>query len=336
MKPSAVPEPSEWRGLLAAALTARADELSGLPGGALRLFNGFLEGWPALSVELFAHTLVIYDYAQPPISNSLILQIQSFYLEHIPSIQCVLLKARYAAEKRGRVIFGAQPATELTESGVRYALNLQLNQDAGFYLDTRLLRSWLRENASGKTLLNTFAYTGSLGVAAQAGGAARVIHTDRHKNFLSLAKDSYPLNGFPVEAADFVAGDFFSVVARFKRAQQLFDGVILDPPYFSTTVKGRVDLGESLRLINKVRPLIADGGWLVAVNNALFVSGADYVHTLETLCADGYLSIERFIPAPPDCTGYPATVRRALPVDPAPFNHSTKIAVMRVRRKMQA
>jgi 23S rRNA (cytosine1962-C5)-methyltransferase len=36
---------------------------------------------------------------------------------------------------------------------------------------------------------------------------------------------------------------------------------------------------------------------------------------------------------PPDCTGYPATRVSAPPVDPAPFNHPTKIAILRVRRK---
>jgi len=86
-------------------------------------------------------------------------------------------------------------------------------------------------------------------------------------------------------------------------------------------------------VINKVRPLINDGGYLVAVNNALFVSGADYMRTLEDLCADGYLSIAELIPVPLDSTGYPRTVVRTLPIDPTPFNHSTKIAVLRVRRK---
>ncbi|MBL8046575.1 MAG: class I SAM-dependent methyltransferase [Anaerolineales bacterium] len=335
MKPQTTPDPTEWQELLSAALAARSSELSGWPGGALRLFNGFLEGWPALSVELFARTLVFYDYAQPPISNALMLQIQNFYREQIPFIECVLLKARHAAQKPGRVIFGSQPAMHISENGVQYALNLQLNQDAGFYLDTRLLREWLTANAADQTILNTFAYTGSLGVAAKAGRAERVIHTDLHKNFLGLAKESYRLNGWPVEAADFIAGDFFSVAARLNRSGRLFEGVLLDPPYFSSTAKGRVDLSESVRLINKVRPLITDGGWLVAVNNALFVSGVEYVRALETLCTDGYLALEHFISVPPDCTGYPATVRRTLPADPAPFNHSTKIAVFRVRRKQK-
>ena len=90
---------------------------------------------------------------------------------------------------------------------------------------------------------------------------------------------------------------------------------------------------DSARLINKVRPLVRDGGWLVAVNNALYVSGREYFQTLESLCADGYLKIANLIPVPEDFTGYTGT-RSSPPItDPAPFNHSTKIAVLEVKRK---
>ena len=88
-----------------------------------------------------------------------------------------------------------------------------------------------------------------------------------------------------------------------------------------------------MRLINKVRPLIRDGGYLVAINNALFLSGADYMGSLDKLCADGYLAVEMLIPVPSDMTGYPQTVVNLPPTDPAPFNHPTKIAVLRVRRR---
>jgi 23S rRNA (cytosine1962-C5)-methyltransferase len=183
-------------------------------------------------------------------------------------------------------------------------------------------------------VLNTFAYTGSLGVAALAGGASRVVHLDRSRVFLNVAKASYTLNGFPIHKADFRTGDFFTQVSHLKRAGERFDCVFVDPPFFSTTGRGTIDLVHaSHRVINRVRPLINDGGYLVAINNALFVSGAETVKTLEDLCADGYLSIEELIPVPPDFTGYPRTIARTPPVDPAPFNHSTKIAVLRVRRK---
>jgi 23S rRNA (cytosine1962-C5)-methyltransferase len=209
-----------------------------------------------------------------------------------------------------------------------------MNQDASLYLDTRNLRRWLREHMGGKTVLNTFAYTGSLGAAACAGGATRVVQLDLSREFLNLAKTSYTLNGFPIHKADFIAGDFWNVINQLKRKGERFDCVVVDPPFFSSTAKGALDLNtDSARLINKVRPLINDGGWLVSVNNALYVSGKEYLESLEALCADGYLKIAELIPVPEDFTGY-AETRKGKPItDPSPFNHSTKIAVLEVRRK---
>jgi 23S rRNA (cytosine1962-C5)-methyltransferase len=161
-----------------------------------------------------------------------------------------------------------------------------------------------------------------------------VIQTDRSKKFLALARGSAMRNRLDLGKMKLRAADFFSVVGRFKRENTLFDCVILDPPFFSSTAKGTVDLvNESTRLINKVRPLIKDGGWLVTINNALFLSGQDYVQGLETLCQDGYLSIEQLIPIPEDITGYPETIVDQPPSDPAPFNHPTKIAILKVKRK---
>ena len=95
-----------------------------------------------------------------------------------------------------------------------------------------------------------------------------------------------------------------------------------------------IDLvNESVRVMNKVRPLVKDDGYLVSINNALFLSGADYIKSLEELCKDGYLTIQELIPVPQDITGFPETAVNHLPSDPAPFNHSTKIVILRVKRK---
>jgi 23S rRNA (cytosine1962-C5)-methyltransferase len=183
-----------------------------------------------------------------------------------------------------------------------------------------------------KTVLNTFAYTGSLGVAAMAGGATRVVQHDLNREFLNVAKTTYTLNGFPIRKQEFITADFFSLAARLNRAGETFDCVIVDPPFFSSTSKGKVDqVYESARLINKVRPLIDNGGVLIAINNALYVSGKEYMRTLETLCQDGYLRIRELIPAPQDFVGY-HQIRPPI-TDPAPFNHSTKIAILDVKRK---
>jgi 23S rRNA (cytosine1962-C5)-methyltransferase len=340
--------------LLEKALASRATLFEARHESAFRLFNGFSEGDPNLVVDLYAKTILFHNYGSvvrlkgavtsqnyysdaPEEATLLIQEAQEFYRDRLPWLKAGLVKTRNGKSiegKRGKILFGNQADRKINEHGIWYAIDLTLNQDASFYLDMRNLRKWISENVKGETVLNAFAYTGSLGVAATAGGASRVIQLDRNRPFLNVAKESYALNSFPIHKQDFIASDFFAQVAKFKRTGERFDCVFIDPPFFSTSPRGTVDqVNESARLINKARPLINDGGYLVAINNALYVSGSEYMQTLEALCADGYLKIKELIPVPDDCTGYPET-RLGKPItDPSPFNHSTKIAVLEVKRK---
>jgi len=317
---------------LTAALNARAALLDAPHHTALRLFNGFYEGCPELVVDLYGTTLVLFDYAEPPQPERIEAAL-ALLRGQLPWVQAAVIKTRTGTpeERRGVLAFGQAPDRKIRENGVWYALDLQMNQDAGFYIDTRGLRDWIKSNSAGLRVLNTFAYTGSLGVAALAGGAQRVLQTDLDREFMRLTQQSCQLNKLPCSTRDFLAGDFFAVTSRLRHSNQRFELVILDPPFFSTTERGRIDqLNQSARLVNKVRPLAADGGRIVAVNNALFLSGADYIRSLEALCQGGYMEVEELIPVPQDVTGYPATIQTSAPADPAPFNHPTKIAVLRV------
>ncbi len=342
--------PTELTVSLEAALAARMDMPINLfdarHTAAFRLFNGFAEGCPTLVVDLYARTLVLHDYGATPAEEDnddaeLIATALRFYQERLPWLQAALLKQRNASDataRNGVLLMGETTDRKISESGVWYATELALNRDAGFYLDTRNLRTWAKGNLRGQTVLNAFAYTGSLGIAALAGGATRVVQLDLNRNFLNVAKTSCTLNGFPIERKDYLSADFWPAVSRLNHEGARFDCVLLDPPFFAATAKGVVDVEHNFaRLINKVRPLINDGGSLVAINNGLYVSGADYLATLEGLCADGYLTVEELIAVPPDCRGLPdatidATKAQSL-TDSAPFNHATKIAVLRVRRK---
>jgi 23S rRNA (cytosine1962-C5)-methyltransferase len=332
------------------ALAFRQPLLDSLgPAPAIRLFNGFWEGWPGLAVELYHRTLVILLYEEAVADGIDLAQVcLDFYPSSLPGmLDGILLKERFSSDPRRRQGFllstpqsstSDKPsyprASQVQEHGVLYALDLQLHQDTSLYLDTRQLRLWAAEHLNGAHVLNTFAYTGSLGAAARAADALNVIQTDLSSDFLALARRTFHLNGWDMPRGSFITGDFFSVVAHLKQQNRLFDCVVLDPPIFSVTAKGRVDmLGQYTRLINKVRPLVAHGGALVAVNNAVYMPGEVYLSLLQDLCSSGYMEIESFIPVPPDFTGYAQKPIVPLPADPAPFNHSTKIAVLRLSRK---
>jgi 23S rRNA (cytosine1962-C5)-methyltransferase len=320
------------------AIAARTALLDADHHAALRLFSGFYEGDPDLVIDLYGHSLVLNNFRKDLAQSVGFLdRAQRFALAKFPWVTCAIQKTRYAADallKHGKYTFGGNPDPYVSENGILYAIDLRMNQDASFYLDTRHLRSWLKENAAGMSVLNTFAYSGSLGVAALAGGARKVVQVDRNAEYLSLARRSAAFSRLDFGKMKLRAEDFFTEIGRFKHEGELFDIALLDPPFFSVTGRGTVDMiGESSRMVNKLRPLVRDGGWLIVINNALFLSGGDYLNGLLELCKDGYLEIEKIIPVPEDICGYPETVVSAGPVDPAPFNHATKITILRVKRK---
>ncbi len=320
-----------------AALAHRLPRLTAPHTSALRLFNGYTEGFPRVAVDVYGTTLVLHDATSPTGDLPGMEALLAAAREAMPWLTAALWKRRESGnqdERNGTLLFGTALTRKVQENGVWYATRLTLNRDASLYLDTAPLRAWARANLGGKRVLNAFAYTGSLGVAARAGGAEEVVHTDLNNAFLTVAKDSYAINGFPVEKKHFKAGDFFELMGRFKRDAPLFDCVFVDPPFFSVTEKGRVDLVQDMeRVLNKARPLVGHGGALVAINNGVFVSGQDFQKSLDAICASGHLSVESRLDVPEDFTGYPDTRAGGLGVDPAPFNHSTKIAVLRVTRK---
>ena len=319
------------------ALSARKVMLAPEHTQALRLFNGFFEGCPGLVVDLFASTLVVANHARPPeLLEDSVPDVLAFYREALRWLTSGLLKRRHATDpalRRGIIAFGDSLSSVITEHEVRYALDLTLNQDSSFYLDTRNLRKYLIQNMAEKSVLNCFAYTGALGIAALAGGARRIVQTDLSKAALTIAQRSSQLNAFP-SRMETLPMDFFKAVGYFKQHKVLFDCVILDPPLYSNTPQGTVDLLHNwLRLINKVRPLVAHEGKLIVINNALYLPGSAVMQTLEALECTGFVQRERLIPVPEDITGYPQTVQEHPPVDPSPFNHPTKIAVLRITRK---
>lgn len=302
-----------------------------------RLLNGFLEGIPTLVAEVYGKTLVLHYYPKGDEDESLITGICDVIREQCPWLQTAILKNRKSRKNKdrsGRILFGSTVDKKIQEDGVWYAVDLMMNQDSSFYLDTRYLRAWVKENLVGKSVLNTFAYTGSIGVAALMGGASSVTQLDLNERFLTLAKRSVLLNQRELQKSDYQTGDFFSRINQYKKSDKLFDCVILDPPVFSKTPKGTIDTYKNYEgIINKVRPLILNDGYLITIHNGLFQTGKEHYDRLSKLCESGYLSIQEIIPIPDDCIGDTDHVSEKLPADPAPYNHATKITVLRVKRK---
>jgi 23S rRNA (cytosine1962-C5)-methyltransferase len=163
------------------------------------------------------------------------------------------------------------------ENGLSYWIDFQSGYSQGLFLDQRLNRQRLRELCSGKTVLNTFAYTCSFGVAAASAGA-KAVNLDLSRNYLEWGKENYRLNGLEPEEGDFIYGDVFDWLARFAKRGRRFDIAVLDPPTFSrsgTTGVFRAEKDYGAMLERALR-VLEPGGILLCCLNAHQVSPAEF------------------------------------------------------------
>ena len=156
----------------------------------------------------------------------------------------------------------------VTELGVRFEIRPGNGLSVGLYLDSRDARAWVRANARGRTVLNTFAYTCGFGVSARLGGATRAVNVDASRKVLDWGERNYALNELSVDRYDFVSGDTFDWLGRFAKKGETFDLVILDPPGFATTKTSRFTAERDYhRLVAAAERVVAPKGLLLAMCN---------------------------------------------------------------------
>ncbi len=125
---------------------------------------------------------------------------------------------------------------KVLEHGVPFEVHLLGGLNVGLFTDMREHRRGLRRFTTGRRVLNCFAYTGSLSVAAALAGAAAVTSVDLSSGVLKWAAENFRLSGLDpgAPAHRFEVSDVPRWVERAAKAGERFDLVILDPPTFST------------------------------------------------------------------------------------------------------
>lgn len=164
----------------------------------------------------------------------------------------------------------ARPRFEVTELGCRYLIDLEASAtSSGLFLDQReTRRRLLGTDLRGRTVLNTFAHTGSLSVAAAQAGA-QTLTLDLSKRYLDWARQNLRANDLDPEEHDFIYGDALEWMDRLARKGRTFDLVLIDPPS-SSTAGGR----NRTRWVAErdLHALVERGARLCAPGGTLFVS----------------------------------------------------------------
>jgi 23S rRNA (cytosine1962-C5)-methyltransferase len=197
----------------------------------------------------------------------------------------------------------------IRENGLTYLVNFGEGLSPGIFLDQRENRYRLL-GAKGKRVLNCFAYTCAFSVAAAKAGAATT-SVDLSRNYLEWGKENFRANGLDLTGHDFIFGDVFEWLKRFAKRGQTWDIVLLDPPTFSTTKKGRSFRAERdyLELAKLAATLVVPGGTLFCSTNQRTIAPAAFERTIRQ-CGRAIVSME-FEALPFDfCRPDPSASRR--------------------------
>lgn len=243
-----------------------------------RLVNADADGVPGVTVDRFGDVRVVslYEAFSADEERRLLDQLQqldparSVYLKRRPR------EARVVANTKKRELAPEQAARgedvselDAREDGLAFRIRPGQGLSVGLYLDMRDARAWLRERASGKSVLNLFAYTCGFGVYALAGGAIRAVNLDLSRRVLDWGEENLRLNGMAPDRRDFISGDAFDWLSRLAKKNEQFDVVILDPPSFATSKSGGRFSAERdyARLVEAAGAVVKAKGTLLACCN---------------------------------------------------------------------
>lgn len=148
----------------------------------------------------------------------------------------IFLKTRKRKEGRGsQYQKAAESKNEFVvhENDLRFIVNLSDYLDTGLFLDHRITRQMVKEQSTGKRVLNLFSYTGSFSVYAVAGKASRVTSVDLSKTYLNWAQRNMDLNFNDAANHEVIHADVKQYLKTV--AEKSFDLIIMDPPTFSNS-----------------------------------------------------------------------------------------------------
>jgi 23S rRNA (cytosine1962-C5)-methyltransferase len=145
------------------------------------------------------------------------------------------------AEREAPTLILGDPDTNVQSTALErnlcYAIDFSAGYSVGLFIDQRENRRLVRD-LGPKTLLNCFAYTCSFSVAAATVGATTV-SVDLSKKSLARGRENFALNSVATTDHRFIADDVMAVLPRMARKGEKFDVIILDPPTFSRSHRGK-------------------------------------------------------------------------------------------------
>ncbi len=241
---------------------------------AFRVFNGEGDGVGGLTIDYFDGYYLVTWYSIG------IYELKDNILEALK--QSVDYKGIYQKKRfdgKGKYLDDAddfvcgERAPEpliVKENGANFAIYLDDGAMVGVFLDQRDVRKTIRDKyAKGKTLLNTFSYTGAFSVFGALGGSAKTTSVDLAKRSLYKTQEQFRVNNIDAQSQDIIVEDVFNYFKYAVRKKLSFDIVVLDPPSFARSKKHTFSASKDyVKLLKEAIQITSKNGVIVASTNS--------------------------------------------------------------------
>jgi 23S rRNA (cytosine1962-C5)-methyltransferase len=222
---------------------------------ALRLVHGEADGLPGVIVDRYADVLVAqFLSAGAERWREVILDAlaEATGCEAIYERSDSEVRSLEGLEPRAGFARGNRDARRcpIVEYGLHFRVDVEGGQKTGFFLDQRENRQRVRALASGREMLDGFAYTGGFSLAALAGGAKRVLALESSQPALDVARDNLAANSLDEARLEFVQANVFAHLRELRDRGAAFDLIVLDPPKFAPTAAQAKNAARAYKDIN--------------------------------------------------------------------------------------
>lgn len=270
-----------------------------------RLLHGIAEGAPGLTVDRYGPLLLAQTF-RDALSASDVDLLQRVVQQELGLDLPIVCNHRGAAPPAGFVAHTPTPAALeqhiAHERGLRFVLRARhRGQDPWLFLDLRSGRAAMQQLAAGKRVLNLFAYTCGVGIAAAAGGAALVRNVDFAASALEVGRANVAANGLDPARCEMLQSDCLPILRQLagmpvqrrgkhlpyvRIAREPYDCIVLDPPRLAKSSFGTIDVVNDYPSLFKPALLaLTDGGSILATNHVPSVGAEAWQATLHRCAA---------------------------------------------------
>lgn len=249
-----------------------------------RIVHGEGDGLSGLIVDGYNRTAVLQCHSigmhrQRDLIAQALIETSEGHLEAVYDKSHDALPRSYAAAmKNGFLIGEGMESTIVLENDDKFKIDFVTGQKTGFFLDQRDNRALLALYAEGKSVLNTFCYTGGFSIAALNTGAAAVTSVDVSSKAMDLTAENVELNK-PFSGKHI--GHTADVLKYFKTEENLYDIVVVDPPAFAKSLKKRHNAVQGYKRLNAAAiQRIKPGGLLFTFSCSQVVDRALFNNTI--------------------------------------------------------